>query len=59
MQQKASTPQSSINELMIEYALQNKTVARLKGGDVSIFSNILDELQVLKENKIAYEIIPG
>ncbi|AKH95572.1 uroporphyrinogen-III C-methyltransferase [Elizabethkingia anophelis] len=56
---KASTPQSSINELMIEYALQNKTVARLKGGDVSIFSNILDELQVLKENKIAYEIIPG
>ena len=59
MQQKASTPQSSINELMVEYALQNKTVARLKGGDVSIFSNILDELQVLKENKIAYEIIPG
>ncbi|MCL1691665.1 uroporphyrinogen-III C-methyltransferase [Elizabethkingia anophelis] len=56
---KASTPQSSINELMLEYALQNKTVARLKGGDVSIFSNILDELQVLKENKIAYEIIPG
>nr|WP_305049796.1 SAM-dependent methyltransferase [Elizabethkingia bruuniana] len=44
---------------MVEYALQNKTVARLKGGDVSIFSNILDELQVLKENKIAYEIIPG
>lgn len=56
---KASTPQSSINELMVEYALQNKTVARLKGGDVSIFSNILDELQVLKESKIAYEIIPG
>jgi len=56
---KASTPQSSINELMVEYALQNKTVARLKGGDVSIFSNILDELQVLKENKITYEIIPG
>ena len=56
---KASTPQSSINELMVEYALQNKTVARLKGGDVSIFSNILDELQVLKENRIAYEIIPG
>ncbi|MDX8573055.1 MULTISPECIES: uroporphyrinogen-III C-methyltransferase [Elizabethkingia] len=56
---KASTPQSSINDLMVEYALQNKMVARLKGGDVSIFSNILDELQVLKENRIAYEIIPG
>lgn len=55
----ASTPQSLINELMIKYAFQNKTVARLKGGDVSIFSNILDELQTLKQNKISYEIIPG
>ncbi|RKS98211.1 uroporphyrinogen-III C-methyltransferase [Chryseobacterium defluvii] len=56
---KASTPQSLINQLMIDYAFQNKTVARLKGGDVSIFSNILDELQALKQNHIPYEIIPG
>ncbi|NAW50448.1 uroporphyrinogen-III C-methyltransferase [Elizabethkingia argentiflava] len=56
---KASTPQSSINDLMVEYAVQNKRVARLKGGDVSIFSNILDELQALKDNLIPYEIIPG
>jgi len=55
----ASTPQSHINTLMVEYALQNKTIVRLKGGDVSIFSNILDELQALKENHIPYEIIPG
>jgi len=31
----------------------------LKGGDVSIFSNVLDELQVLKYAGIPYEIIPG
>lgn len=55
----ASTPQSLINTLMVDYALQNKTVVRLKGGDVSIFSNILDELQSLKENHIPFEIIPG
>lgn len=55
----ASTPQSLINTLMVDYALQNKTVVRLKGGDVSIFSNILDELQALKENHIPFEIIPG
>jgi len=55
----ASTPQSSINELMVEYALQGKLVVRLKGGDVSIFSNVLDELQVLAEHNIAYEIVPG
>lgn len=55
----ASTPQSLINNLMVDYALQNKTVVRLKGGDVSIFSNILDELQALKRNYIPFEIIPG
>lgn len=54
-----STPQEQINQLMVEYALQGKLVVRLKGGDVSIFSNILDELQTLVENNIAYEIIPG
>lgn len=55
----ASTPQSYINELMIQYAQQGKLVVRLKGGDVSVFSNILDELQVLVQHEIEYEIIPG
>ncbi len=31
-----------INEWMIYYALQGKLVVRLKGGDVSVFSNILE-----------------
>jgi len=55
----ASTPQETINELMVEYALQGKLIVRLKGGDVSIFSNVLDELQTLVEQDIPYEIIPG
>jgi len=55
----ASTPQPVINDLLLEYALQGKLVLRLKGGDVSIFSNILDELKTLSENHIPYEIIPG
>ena len=55
----ASTPQSFINEVLVDYALQGKLVVRLKGGDVSIFSNVLDELQVLAENGIEYEMIPG
>jgi len=54
-----STPQATINELMVEYALAGKYVVRLKGGDVSIFSNILDELQALAQHNIPYEIIPG
>lgn len=53
------TPQEDINDLMVTYALQGKLVLRLKGGDVSLFSNVLDELQTVKENAIPYEIIPG
>jgi uroporphyrin-III C-methyltransferase/precorrin-2 dehydrogenase/sirohydrochlorin ferrochelatase/uroporphyrin-III C-methyltransferase len=54
-----STPQQTINALMIQHALSGKLVVRLKGGDVSIFSNILDELETLAANNIPYEIIPG
>jgi len=54
-----STPQKTINELMVENALLGKLVVRLKGGDVSIFSNIFDELETLVANNIPYEIIPG
>jgi uroporphyrin-III C-methyltransferase len=56
---EGSTPQRIINELLVEYALQGKKVVRLKGGDVSIFSNLLDELEALKKYGIPYEIIPG
>ncbi|WP_353147654.1 uroporphyrinogen-III C-methyltransferase [Chryseobacterium sp.] len=56
---KASTPQSLINNLIVEYAVQGKSVVRLKGGDVSFFSNVLDELRTLIEHHISYEIIPG
>jgi uroporphyrin-III C-methyltransferase len=54
-----STPQQTISELMLKYALQGKQVVRLKGGDISFFSNVLDELKVLVENQVSYEVIPG
>ena len=55
----ASTPQETINELMVIYASEGKLVVRLKGGDVSIFSNVLDELETLVQHQIPYEIVPG
>ena len=55
----SSTPQATINELMVLYAQDEKLVVRLKGGDVSIFSNVLDELQTLVQHNIPYEIVPG
>jgi len=55
----ASITMKEINTLITRYALQGKTVVRLKGGDVAFFSNVLDELQNLVKHKIPYEIIPG
>ncbi|MBI2282366.1 MAG: uroporphyrinogen-III C-methyltransferase [Bacteroidetes bacterium] len=54
-----STPQQTINELMIEHASAGKLVVRLKGGDVAFFSNVFDELDSLLANSIPYEIVPG
>src|SRR5664279_5490220 len=54
-----STPQQAINDLIVHHCLLGKLVIRLKGGDVSLFSNILDELETLVTHNIPYEIIPG
>lgn len=56
---EASTPQSVINQLMTGHAREGRLVVRLKGGDISVFSNVLDELQTLVENDIPYELVPG
>ncbi len=55
----SSVRQKDINQLLVDYARQGKSVVRLKGGDAAVFSNILDELVILEENQIPYEIIPG
>lgn len=54
-----STPQLTINELLVHHARKHRNVVRLKGGDISIFSNILDELETLETHQIAYELVPG
>lgn len=54
-----STPQLTINELIVQYAKQGKLVVRLKGGDVAFYSNVFDELEILVANQIPYEIVPG
>jgi len=55
----ASTSQFEINDLIVQFAGAYNIVVRLKGGDVSLYSNILDELITVKEYNISYEIIPG
>jgi len=56
---EASLLQEDVTALILKYALNGKTVVRLKGGDVAFFSNVLDELRALHQHEIPFEIIPG
>jgi uroporphyrinogen III methyltransferase/synthase len=51
--------QEKINVLIVEKAKTGATVTRLKGGDPFIFGRGGEEVQVLIENKIEFEIVPG
>jgi uroporphyrinogen III methyltransferase/synthase len=54
-----SVTQEEINKLMLEQALAGRTVVRLKGGDPCIFGRCHEELAVLLEDGIGFEIVPG
>jgi len=51
--------QDKINFLLYEFAKNNNTVVRLKGGDPFVFGRGGEEALFLKEKGIPYEIIPG
>ncbi|MBP1156609.1 MULTISPECIES: uroporphyrinogen-III C-methyltransferase [unclassified Paenibacillus] len=51
--------QEEINQLLVDLALQGKTVTRLKGGDPSVFGRVGEEAELLAENGIKFEIVPG
>lgn len=51
--------QEMINEILVQKALEGKTVVRLKGGDPGVFGRVGEEAEVLSSAKIPFEIIPG
>ena len=51
--------QEEINELLLEKALEGKKVVRLKGGDPFLFGRGGEELELLVQNGIDFEIVPG
>ena len=51
--------QDDINQLLVDKANKNKIVTRLKGGDPYVFGRGGEEAIVLKDNNIAFEVVPG
>ena len=52
-------PQSEINRLILEHALCGKRVVRLKGGDGFLFGRGGEELELLHQHEIDFEVVPG
>ncbi len=51
--------QDKINMLIVQKAKEGNTVARLKGGDPFIFGRGGEEAEILIQNEIPFEIVPG
>lgn len=51
--------QDEINRVLLKKAQEGLKVVRLKGGDPFIFGRGGEELELLEENGIPYEIVPG
>lgn len=52
-------PQSRINEILLQKALEGRNVVRLKGGDPYLFGRGAEELELLQVHGVPFEVVSG
>ncbi|MDG1472248.1 MAG: siroheme synthase CysG [Ascidiaceihabitans sp.] len=54
-----STPQDTINDLLVEHGASGAQVVRLKSGDATVFGRLDEELDAVTAAGIGWHIVPG